>query len=101
MAEGRRSLQDFEAEQDEALGELSDAVGRLHAMGLNINEELESQNALLDDVEASIDEVDDGLRMLTRKTEELVRKAGGKRWCALLTGLSITAVVLFYLVVFF
>lgn len=51
MAEGRRSLQDFEAEQDEALGELSDAVGRLHAMGLNINEELESQNALLDDVE--------------------------------------------------
>ena len=51
MAEGRRSLQEYEAEQDEVLDELSGAVERIHLMSLDINQELQEQDAMLDDVE--------------------------------------------------
>lgn len=48
-----------------------------------------------------MDEALDGIQLMHKKTEELVKRAGGKQWCALLTGLTITALVLLYLVLFF
>ena len=44
-----------------------------------------------------MDETLEGLALLSRKTEELVKRAGGKKWCALLTSLTIVAIILTYL----
>jgi len=44
-----------------------------------------------------MDETLGGLNLLSKKTEELAKVAGGKRWCALLTSLTLVALILFWL----
>lgn len=46
-----------------------------------------------------MDETLGGLAVLSRKTEQLAKVAGGKRWCALITSLSIVALILFLMVI--
>jgi len=85
--------------QSESLDQLSESVSTLHRMGHEIKNELDEQNALLNDVEIGMDENLHGLSIISKQTNALVKKAGGKKWCALITALSIIAIFLLYLII--
>ena len=85
--------------QDRNLDELSQSVGNLSKLGREINAELTEQNTMLNDLEDAMDQNLEGMSLISKKTNDLVKRAGGKRWCALITTLGIIVVVLFYLVI--
>lgn len=64
--------------QDEGLEMLAQSAQRLGAMSNTITEELDYQNTMLNDMEDSLDTATDNLDMITRKTKEMINKAGGK-----------------------
>mmetsp|Transcript_9116 Transcript_9116/g.29538 ORF Transcript_9116/g.29538 Transcript_9116/m.29538 type:complete len:100 (-) Transcript_9116:158-457(-) len=85
--------------QDRNLDELSQSVGTLSRLGREIKSEIEDQNSMLNDLEDAVDQNLEGMSLITKKTTDLVNKAGGKRWCALIAGLSVVIVVLLYLII--
>ncbi|KAJ0410985.1 hypothetical protein ATCC90586_007139 [Pythium insidiosum] len=65
--------------QDESLDQLHVAVKRLGDMSLSISTELESQNAMLDDLNEDTDKAQDALQAVTKKTKELIQQSGGMK----------------------
>lgn len=86
--------------QDHSLSQLSASVSTLSRLGYEIKSELEQQNEALDDIENSMDENLEGMALISKQTSALVKRAGGRRWCATIVALSIVALVLFYFVIF-
>lgn len=87
--------------QDEGLEMLSQSAQRLGKMSLTIHEELDYHNRMLDDMENDLDKATDNLDLVTRKTKELVNRAGGRKNFCLILALSGVAIVLFWLVLYF
>mmetsp|Transcript_19267 Transcript_19267/g.59309 ORF Transcript_19267/g.59309 Transcript_19267/m.59309 type:complete len:111 (-) Transcript_19267:117-449(-) len=87
-------------QQDEHISALSSSVDNLRMMSLGISEELGEQDAMLVDLEAQVDEAHEFTAVLTRRTEQLVKAAGGRRECALITILTIVALILFFLLIY-
>mmetsp|Transcript_21651 Transcript_21651/g.66747 ORF Transcript_21651/g.66747 Transcript_21651/m.66747 type:complete len:100 (-) Transcript_21651:25-324(-) len=85
--------------QDRSLEELSQSVGTLSKMGREIKSELDEQNAMLNDLEDAMDENLEGMALISKRTSDLVKKAGGRRWCAVIALLSLVVVVLIYLII--
>mmetsp|Transcript_30155 Transcript_30155/g.49834 ORF Transcript_30155/g.49834 Transcript_30155/m.49834 type:complete len:91 (-) Transcript_30155:501-773(-) len=83
------------ARQDEGLEMLAQSANRLGEMSSNITEELDYQNNMLNEMEDDLDTATDNLDMVTRKTRELITKAGGKQNFMII--LSLIGVVLFLL----
>ena len=86
--------------QDEGLDYLSQSAERLGQMSLNISEELEQQNKMLDSMETDLDAAGEDLDMVTRKTQEFIKKAGGTGNFIVIVVLSLVALVLFFLVLY-
>ncbi|CAJ1960861.1 unnamed protein product [Cylindrotheca closterium] len=95
-----RNQQELMKKQDEGLDMLSESVARLgeHAMG--ISDELGQQNQMLDAMETDLDTASEELDLVTRKTNELIRSAGGKKNCILIASLCLVALVLFFLLLY-
>ncbi|EQC32421.1 hypothetical protein, variant 1 [Saprolegnia diclina VS20] len=85
--------------QDEELGQLHDAVKRLGDMSKNISAELDTQNHMLDEVNADTDRAQDNLDVITQKTRELVKQAGGMQNFCIIIALSLVLIILTYLVI--
>lgn len=86
--------------QDEGLDMLSASVARLGEMSMNISDELGQQNKMLDAMEMDLDEAGEELDLVTRKTKELIRTAGGKKNCMVILLLSVVALILFFLIIY-
>ncbi|KAF1328042.1 hypothetical protein FI667_g7374, partial [Globisporangium splendens] len=72
-----RNQQQMEREkQDESLDQLHTAVKRLGDMSLSISTELDSQNAMLDDLNEETDKASEALQAVTKKTKELIEQSG-------------------------
>lgn len=86
--------------QDEGLEMLSQSADRLGQLSLNIHEELGHQNKMLDEMEEDLDKATTNLHFVTRKTQELIKKSGGKRNFLLIVGLSVVVAVLVLLILY-
>ena len=79
---------------------LSVQVERLGQMSMGISEELGHQNTLLESMETELDDAAEELDLVTRKTKEFIKMSGGEKNCQLIVCLSVTALVLFFLVIY-
>jgi hypothetical protein len=86
--------------QDEGLEMLAQSAHRLGQMSNTITEELDYQNKMLDDMEDGLDTATDNLDMVTRKTKEMITKAGGKQNFLIILVLTGVAIILFLLIIF-
>ena len=94
------SLRQQKQEQDENLSILGDSVERLGQLSLSISKEIDSQNVMLDDLSDEVDTAKDTADMLTKKTEELVKAAGGKQQFCIILILTAILIVLTLLVLY-
>mmetsp|Transcript_33289 Transcript_33289/g.47263 ORF Transcript_33289/g.47263 Transcript_33289/m.47263 type:complete len:91 (+) Transcript_33289:474-746(+) len=86
--------------QDEGLEMLAQSAQRLGQMSENIHEELAYQNQVLEDIENDLDDATDNLDMVTRRTKEMIKKAGGKQNFMIILCLCAVVIVLFILVIY-
>lgn len=86
--------------QDAGLDALSETVVRLGEMSNNISEELGQQNKMLDAMETDLDDAGEQLDIVTRTTKDLIAKSGGTSTFCIIVALSITVVVLLFLIIY-
>jgi t-SNARE complex subunit (syntaxin) len=86
--------------QDEGLDVLSQSVDRLGQMSMAISEELGQQNKMLDSMETDLEQAGEELDIVTKKTRELIAKAGGTGSFCLIAALSIVVLVLVFLLLY-
>mmetsp|Transcript_24780 Transcript_24780/g.51529 ORF Transcript_24780/g.51529 Transcript_24780/m.51529 type:complete len:136 (+) Transcript_24780:110-517(+) len=87
-------------QQDDGLEMLSQSADRLGQMSLQINEELGFQNKILNEMEDDLEEANEDLDLVTRKTQEFIEFTGGQKNCVLIVSLAAIAVVLFLLILY-
>lgn len=88
------------ARQDQGLEMLAQSAQRLGQMSNTITEELDYQNKMLNDIEEDLDTATDNLDLITRKTKEMITKAGGKQNFLIILVLTGVAIVLFLLILY-
>lgn len=97
LDESREPLTGFEShltEQNENLNALEDGVERLGRLSLTISKEIDFQNKMLSALEIDAEKASDEANTLNKKTEQLIKRAGGpKMFCTIISLL----VVLFFL----
>lgn len=72
-------------DQDSHLDELSGVLSRQKQIGLQMNEELETQVGLLEEMNEEIDNTDSRLRRATKRVMDVSKKAKGSApWCVIL-----------------
>jgi len=81
--------------QDQQLGHVLDGLTTLHHMGHDISTELDLHKHLLSDLDNSIDQTDDRIRINTQRVETVNEKAGG--CCGMITMLVLLAIIIFLL----
>jgi t-SNARE complex subunit (syntaxin) len=86
--------------QDQGLDMLSVSVERLGQLSLGISEELGQQNKMIDSMETDLDVAAEDLDLVTRKTKEFIKQAGGTKNCVVIMSLSIVALILFFLILY-
>lgn len=67
-------------------------------MSRNIHGELAEQERMLREAEEEVQDVTDAVQATNERVQALIRANGGPGWCALLTCMSCTVVVLFLLI---
>eukprot|EP00518_Triparma_eleuthera_P014422 CAMPEP_0182468652 /NCGR_PEP_ID=MMETSP1319-20130603/15837_1 /TAXON_ID=172717 /ORGANISM="Bolidomonas pacifica, Strain RCC208" /LENGTH=125 /DNA_ID=CAMNT_0024668873 /DNA_START=105 /DNA_END=479 /DNA_ORIENTATION=+ len=92
-----RSQQHLMTQQDDSLDALGQSAARLGQISLNINEELTAQNKMIDEMGMELDDAELNLAVVTKKTQELIKKSGGCKYFSIIVCLSIVVVILFLL----
>jgi hypothetical protein len=87
-------------QQDEGLEMLGQSADRLGQMSMNISEELGFQNKMLDEMDQDLDEANENLDFVTRKTKEMIEKSGGTKNCLVIAALAGVVVLLFFLILY-
>lgn len=85
------------AQQEETLEELGSAVGRLKNLGNVMNEEIQSQNRMIVDLEAQVDNAAGAMSALKGRMREMAQSKDRGKFCAIGV-LSVLLVVLFMMV---
>lgn len=87
-------------EQDAGLEMLGQSADRLGQMSMTISEELGFQNKMLDEMDQDLDEANENLHFVTRKTKEMIEKSGGTKNCLVIAALAGVVVLLFFLILY-
>jgi len=86
-------------QQDETLDELGEAVHRVGEMAGNIHDEIEQQNKMLDDLDEDLTNIEEELGLVMGKLGKFLKTKN--RWhLRTILMLSLTAFVLFFLVIY-
>jgi len=67
------------AEQNDELSILDGGVTRLGELSLGISREIDMQNRMIDNLQEDTERVQTQAEMLTKQTQELMKKSGGPR----------------------
>lgn len=70
-------------EQDHKLEQLGDSVRRVQGMALRVNEELASQNALIDDLDTEMEKTDGRVHSLHRQLKRLANDSDKGKYCVI------------------
>lgn len=96
----RQQQQIMMKKQDEGLEMLGQHVEQLGQMSLQIQEEINSQNNILDEMDNDLDQATQQLDFVTKKTKEFIQASGGTQNFIIILSLIITAIVLFLLILY-
>ena len=86
--------------QDDSLEALGGSVLRLGQLSLGISEEIDSQNKLLEGLDADLDTANQNVDRITQMTKALVKKSGGSKGFCILIILSVILVFLVFLCIY-
>ena len=67
---------------------------------MNIHDELKDQNKMLDEMDGDLDKATSNLEIVTKKTQDLIKKSGGCMNFFVIVGLSVVVLVLFFLIIY-
>ena len=96
-----RQQQKLKKEQDNHLDLLNASVLRLGDMSKGISQELDTQGDMLDLLDEDMNTAQNQLDYVNRKTQELIKKTGGCKWCMVIVVLVILVFVLMTLIILF
>jgi hypothetical protein len=88
-------------QQDMGLDMLGQQAQRLGQMSLQISEELDSHNKILSEMDQDLDEANQNLDLVTRKTKEFIEASGGTRNFLVILVLMCVVVILLWMVISF
>ena len=86
-----------EKKQDEILDDMHSTLKRLGVHANTINVEIDSQMALLEDVEEQMDVTGDRLTRLTQKLDDLMGQSNSKKICLIVVLIAILVVLLYFM----
>lgn len=86
--------------QDAGLEMLGQHAERLGQMSLQIHEELGQQNKMLTEMDDELDEANQNLDLVTRKTKEFIQTSGGTKTFVVILTLAVIVLVLFFLILY-
>jgi hypothetical protein len=81
-------------EQDAILDRMSVSMGTLQQVAGAITGELDEQATLLEDTSLAVEVAHGDMEAVTKRVNKLVEKAGGPKWCGILTCLTTILIVL-------
>lgn len=87
-------------QQDQNLDLLESSVQNLNRLSLTISGELKEQNAMLDELDKETESAMDTMELITKKTQDLVKKSGGPKYFSIIVCLSVILIILTVLVVY-
>lgn len=87
-------------DQENGLDVLSNSVLKLGEMSLNISKEIDLQNRMLNSLEDDVSDANDQANIITKRTQELIKKSGGTRNFCVIVVLTITLVILILAVLY-
>eukprot|EP00899_Mesostigma_viride_P028745 jgi/Mesvir1/9055/Mv21332-RA.1 len=94
VASEREKQQSLLKQQDEDLDDLSESITKIHHVGLTINEELKSQEVLLDEFGSDLQGASNRLEAAQRKMQQVLQKSGQKVQIALIILLMVILALL-------
>lgn len=68
-------------EQDDTIGMLGESVQRVQHMALRVNEELATQNRMIDDIDDQVEKTDQGIRSLHTKLRKISNDTDRGKYC--------------------
>jgi hypothetical protein len=87
-------------QQDAGLEMLGQHAERLGEMSMQIHEELGQQNRILTEMDDELDEANQNLDLVTRKTKEFIQASGGTKNFVVILTLAVIVLVLFFLILY-
>ena len=87
-------------QQDQNLDALESSVLNLNRLSLSISSELKEQNNLLDELDRDTESAMDTIDLITKKTQELVKKSGGAKYFSIIVCLTVILIILTLLVIY-
>lgn len=85
-------------EQNETLQSLQGGITRMGQMALDINDELSTQNRMIQDIDEHIDRTESRLSVLQKRLKDLANDSDRGKYCTICF-LTVVLVVLFWLVI--
>eukprot|EP00761_Pharyngomonas_kirbyi_P013348 gb/GECH01013376.1/.p1 GENE.gb/GECH01013376.1/~~gb/GECH01013376.1/.p1 ORF type:complete len:293 (+),score=102.55 gb/GECH01013376.1/:1-879(+) len=77
LSEFQTQLKETDAQIDEGLDYIHSGVVRLKNLATNVNDELQTQDVMLDEIERKIEKNDEGIQQLNTKLKKSLDQAGG------------------------
>ncbi len=99
-ASGLQLLESRRAEQNHELSILDSSVARLGELSLGISKEIDLQNRMLDELQEDTERAQTHADLITKQTQDLIKKAGGPRTFCFIAALTCIFVVLALLVIY-
>ena len=85
----------LEREQDDTIRTLGQSVERIQGMALRVNEELASQNQMLEEIDDEVDRTDSKLKSLHGKLSRLANDNDRGKYCVIFCLLILLGVLIF------
>ena len=82
-------------DQDDTIRGLAASVQRVQGMALMVNEELASQNRLIEDIDGEVDRTDSRLKGLQGKLKQLANDKNSGQYCVIFVLLIVLAFLVF------
>jgi len=91
-------MKQLERKQDDALDGMQEALGRLGAMAGSIHKELKEHTELIDELDVSVTEADDNMKIAIKRLDRLLGKSDMPKYCCIFILFAIV-IALFFIVV--
>jgi hypothetical protein len=95
----RQSQLTVEQKQDEVLGGMSEALGRLMNLSEDINVELKTHEQMLNELDDNMGEAQDRMQVVLKKLDKLLKSSDKGRLCCIVI-LFFLAILLFFLIIY-
>ena len=80
-------------EQDDTIGNLAKTVERVQGMAIRVNEELASQNKLIDEIDGEVVKTDSRMKMLNTKLRHIANDSDRGKYCLICVLLGVLGVL--------